>query len=75
MTNRIANVYYFVKETKRLIIPEANVANKFKRDYMTRQDWVRKVIPLELRKKLKSNDATKCYMHKAESVLKMRRIN
>ena len=42
---------------------------------MTRQDWVRKVILLELRKKLKSNDATKCDMHKAESVLKMRRIN
>ena len=35
----------------------------------TRYDWVRKVIPLELCKRLEFYHNTKYYMHKSESVL------
>ena len=45
-----------------------------KKEYKTMHDWVGKVIHWELCNELKFDHADNWYMHKPESVLKMRRI-
>ena len=42
------------------------------KQYKTRYDWMERVIHWELCKKLKFNQTIKWYMHKPESILKMR---
>ena len=57
-------------ETIKCIISECRkLAQK---EYKTRHDWVGKVIPMELFKKLKFGHTAKWHMHKPESVLKKR---
>ena len=53
-------------ETVNYIINECSkIAQK---EYNTLHDWVGKVIHLELRKRLKFDHTTKCYIHKTEFI-------
>ena len=59
MRKKDKSIHHIVSECRKLE----------QKNYKTKHDWVGKVIHWELRKRLKFDHTTKCYMHKPEFVL------